>query len=83
MGRTELERLIEDERKVLEILQENLDSFLKKGIQGYVDKDRLNHLSTPEYEIVKKYEDELNNLILDVKNSGLRLAQLNLKLKNY
>lgn len=83
MNKTELERLREEERKVLEILKENLNSFLEKDIQDYVDEDRLNHLSTPENDIIKKYEDELNKLILDVKNSGLRLVQLNLKLKNY
>jgi len=82
MIKAEIEKLIEEERKRLKTHQENFDSFLDKGIQSFVSDEELSNLLTQGVDIVQEYEDELNKLILDVKNSGLRLVQLNLKLKN-
>ncbi|WP_180023404.1 hypothetical protein [Acinetobacter sp. YH1901134] len=79
----EIEKLLEEEREILAMHKQNLDDFIDQGFNGFVSKDELREMLSKGEQVWDKYKTEMNRLVSEIQISGLKVMDLNLKLKNY
>ena len=82
MNYAETEKLLENERKILAMHQENLNLFIEQGVRGFLDEQTLQAMLLKGEPISEKHTQEFNRLISAVTASGRKIAELNMALKN-
>lgn len=82
MNYPEIEKKIEEERKILAMHKNNLYSFIDKGFKGFISDDALKGMLIKKEDPYKKYQDEYVRLFEAVKESGAKIIQLNIEARN-
>lgn len=78
----EIEKLIEEEREILVMHQENLSNFIDGGFKGFMSDEILKGMLIAQEDPYQAYQQEFSRLFEAVKKSGAKLIQLNIEARN-